>query len=76
MADVKTGADADISPGTFWGKDCFLGSNKGFHDRVAQDAQCTTLCCKYNCFVVESERNGLTRAGQKFWKGPVGSFGT
>ncbi len=38
--------------------------------------QCTTLCCEFDCFGAESERNGLTRAGQKFWKGPVGLVGT
>ena len=36
MADVNAGADADISPGLFWGN-LILREQWGFHDRVARD---------------------------------------
>ena len=65
MADVNTGADADISPGLFWGEICFLGSNGVSMTVLPEIHQCTTLRCDFSCFGSESERNRLTRAGQK-----------
>lgn len=62
MADVKSGADADISPGTTWyrstyfykGRNLFLMEQWGLLTRYTPARWC--FLALFNCFAVEAER--------------------